>query len=235
MPPDPGSPSLSLSYRQGVIVAWNPATAENQVQVGGPGGPIFENLPVLNTSEALLLTPGAKVGLILIGGAMMAVLGRLAIPGTADAASALLALQTFRAFDTDNGSTASNNVYVDLDSPAEVGPLVVANVGPSGRARVTISSQMQSTPAGGPGAKMAMSFAVTGATNRAASDETALVFFMSITNSSDPIDSSNQIIKASYTHLLEGLNPGEHTFTCKYSGNGSTANFTDREIIVEPL
>ena len=66
-------PATGAGYRQGVVLAWDPTTAANTIDVGGA---LINNVPVLNTSESLLLQPGDVVGL-LTAGASWCVLGRL--------------------------------------------------------------------------------------------------------------------------------------------------------------
>lgn len=233
----PVGPSQELRYRQGVVLTWNTQTAANTVLVGGQ---IMTDLPVLNTTEALLLSPGAVVAIMIIGSEdgsrTMAILGRLTIPGTPQAASTLQALTIGASFDTTNGVTSTNG-YVDLDAPGTVGPSVTVTVGVAGRVRVTLSAQMQATPTGNVGAKCAMSFEASGANAIAASNASALVFYQQISNVSDPIDFNNYICRASYVHFLSGLAPGVTEFVAKYSSGSSAtaANFADRLLIVEPL
>lgn len=145
-------------------------------------------------------------------------------------------------FNTHTGTTSSPNSYTDLDNvtgPGDdnYGPEVTVNIGNAGRAVVMIAAQMQSTPTGNTGAKCAMSFAVSGATTSAPTDERGLIFYQQISNVSDPIDFNNYIDRASYAHVMTGLNAGLNTFTAKYSsgGSGTQASFQDRTIIVMPF
>ncbi|PZG14415.1 hypothetical protein C1I95_21725 [Micromonospora craterilacus] len=135
LPPDPES---GLGLRQGVVVEWNPATAENKVLVGGT---IAENLPILNTNEAIQLTPGAVVAVI-TNGSTWFVLGRITIPGTPEAASVLSMITTGVAFEGSSALLASTYPSY-VEAPDGRGPHVTVRIGPSRRALVIVSSMIQ--------------------------------------------------------------------------------------------
>lgn len=82
--PDPGS---GVGFRQGVIASWNPATGENTVQVGGA---ILENVPILNTGEAIALKPGHVVGMLTTRSSWF-IIGRITPAGDPNFAAASVA------------------------------------------------------------------------------------------------------------------------------------------------
>lgn len=79
---DPGSPPLK--FRQGQIVAWNPDTGQNTIDVQGV---LLPDVPVMNTGEAIALKAGHVVGLVLWGHTWF-IIGRITVPGDPDFASA---------------------------------------------------------------------------------------------------------------------------------------------------
>jgi len=207
-----------MQYRQGTITEWDPGTAANKVLVGGTE---LANVPILNTSEALLLRPGSVVGLVVVGGTW-AILGRLTIPGTADAASALSAIRTAVAEVADTEDTTS----ASFGNLGTVGPTVEVTVGPSGRLLVTVGAQLSS--AGALFSGCLMGFALTGANTVAAAVEDSLWFACS----SESFDMS-----ASRAILLTGLNAGVTTVQAKYrsAAGGETASFGNRSLFVQVL
>jgi hypothetical protein len=144
------------------------------------------------------------------------------------------------AFNTNNGTLIGpSSTYRDLGPVGDInyGPEVTGVlIGDSGRCKVTVSAQMQSTFVAQDGCKCAMSFAVSGATTQAAANDRALVIHNSLTPSTATIF---WIVRASYVHYIDNLNPGLHTFTAKYVGGDidgiSVAEFSDRLILVEPF
>lgn len=235
--PEPPGAAQSMRFRQGVVQSWDPVTANNTVLVGNT---VMTDLPVLNTSEALLLAAGDAVSLVVVGdeagGARSyGIWGRMTIPGTSQAASALRALQVYAKFDTNNGTT-TNNGYTDLTG-AVVGPAVTAPIGATGRVKVTISAHLESSFDPSLGSLCAMSFEVSGANTEIPDNIGGLSFFNSLTGAAYPGTTQHYIMRASYTHYFEGFTPGLTTFTAKYrsGSSGTTAQFADRTIIVEPL
>lgn len=80
-------PGPGLRFRQGEVVTWNSNTGENVIQVGGA---FFENVPILNTGEAIALKAGHIVGLLAFQSSYW-ILGRITVPGQSDFASASVA------------------------------------------------------------------------------------------------------------------------------------------------
>lgn len=115
-------------------------------------------------------------------------------------------------------STASLT-YVDL---ATVGPAITVTTGTS--ALVITSSAIGNGTAGGGGL---MSFAVSGASTIAASDDRALRSLSSTASATDTL---------SKVHMQIGLTAGSNTFTAKYAACiGGTATFQFRELCVIPF
>jgi hypothetical protein len=115
--------------------------------------------------------------------------------------------------------TTTSNTYADL---ATVGPQVTVATG--SRALVLFSSSIDNTVTNG-AAKV--SVAVSGATTIAANDQWCIA--------RDGANSGN-IWRVGITHMFNTLTPGTNTFTMKYLvGNGGTATFINRELIVIPF
>jgi hypothetical protein len=114
----------------------------------------------------------------------------------------------------------NGSAYVDC---ATVGPAVTVTIGPSGRAKVTISAN-QSESDSNDGGRMGV--AVSGANTIAADDSKSLAFFPKVTGA-----------YSCYSRVLfyTGLNPGSTTFTAKYKDSGGDNTWSQREILVEPM
>jgi|SRR5215510_518626 len=218
----PAGGSQDMRYRSGRIVSWNRLTAQNVVTVGGVN---LVDLPILNTSEALLIQPGDTVGIAVIstenGGRTMAILGRLTIPNTPGAASALSAVGIYSG---EVGTTETTNsvAYVDLATP---GPIVEhVPIGPSGRCLAFFSAVINPTANDG----VAMSCDVAGATTVAAPAGAPL--------QRSQADASQLSLIVTRVSVISGLNLGEHTFTAKYrSIFGGLASIGQRVLIIIPF
>jgi len=108
--------------------------------------------------------------------------------------------------------------YTDLSTP---GPSVTVNI-TSGKALVTLTTRIANGSLG----FAYMSFAVSGASTVAASDNTSIMLY-------DP--AGHFEIRASATYVVTGLTNGSNTFTAKYRESGGASTFADRSIIVIPL
>jgi hypothetical protein len=86
-----------VRFRQGTVVEWNTATGANKIRFMGA---TVENMPMLNSGEAIALKAGHNVGILTTGKAAF-ILGRITLPGSADFASASVAFGSA-------GFTASN-------------------------------------------------------------------------------------------------------------------------------
>ncbi len=85
-------PPASVGYKQGLVLAWDPLTAQNTIMVDG--GIEFTDLAILNTAEASILQPGDVVGILTTGRSARSwmILGRVTVPGTPAATSAYSAM-----------------------------------------------------------------------------------------------------------------------------------------------
>jgi hypothetical protein len=115
---------------------------------------------------------------------------------------------------TSQTSTATS--YSDL---ATAGPAVTVTTGT--KALVIVTALISDNTSG---RQTFVDFAVSGATTRAATDNTALLF-------EQTGGSNNQELRAS-TSTIVTLTAGSNTFTAKYKTSGSTSTFANREIIV---
>jgi hypothetical protein len=111
--------------------------------------------------------------------------------------------------------------YVDLPG----GPAVSATVPASGQVLVSLSASLFVSSDHG----ALMSFASTGGSQNVGAEDSRSLFLLS--------QSSAVSTQMGATYLVQGLSPGNHTFTAKYrtTGPGETASFTRRSIIVIPL
>jgi hypothetical protein len=230
-PPARGS---GVTFRQGVIVSWNQATAENTVLVGDT---LLANLTVLNTSEAAILAPGDVVG-ILVSGSTWGILGRFTLPGTPEAVSALSSLRTASA-SVAATETTSSAPFVDL---ATYGPEVQIVVGATGRVLVTLSATMQYEAVRGSGLNSAgamMSFQMSGANTLAPFSSRSVRGQIQYRSAQVPTFDTDLAgtLDASKVLLLQGLNPGATTFTAKYAifGAGAPVSFAQRIIAVQAI
>lgn len=118
--------------------------------------------------------------------------------------------------------TTTTTTYTDLTTS---GPAVTVTTGTT--ALVSVSAQM-ATGTAGDGA--AMSFAVSGATVVAASDNFGAVISGSGSVANLTVQCSNGM------YYITGLTAGSNTFTAKYRAvTGGTATFLRRNIAVIPL
>ncbi|MCW6008509.1 hypothetical protein K1W54_28790 [Micromonospora sp. CPCC 205371] len=235
--------AANVGFRQGVVLAWNQQTGENQILVGGSP---LTNLPMLNISDALLLAPGDVVSILTFGhGAKsMAVLGRFAVPGTPQALSALSALATVSAT-VAVGEVTSSQTFTDL---ATVGPRASITVRPSGRVMLIMSSRIGWPSANNGGGTMAgrVSGANTaggaptpaeppGATPAAPGSAGGQPLLSGTLNLAGVNQTGGW--RSSIVHVYQGLNPGLTTWTAKYRSLvvGNTADFDDRTIVLFPL
>lgn len=227
-----------VGFRQGSVVSWNQETAENVILIGDG---LFTNLPCLNTSEASLLNPGDVVG-VLTSGSSWAILGRLIIPGSPEAASSIKAItnRIVAAADASDGYRTSNT-WGDLTGTG-VGPSVTVRVGASGRALCLWSCELGQTVSGGflqyqKRNTPHVGVQVSGASTVAPSDFNALNYQIEHPAAGSAGDATTQSwIQAAMMHLFTGLNPGDTTFTLKYRNDtispAGESHFNAREIAV---
>lgn len=222
-----------MGARKGVVVSWDQETAENTVLVGGT---LLTNLPILNTSEAAILAEGDIVTCITLD-TSWAILGRLTIPATPEAVSALSSLRTESA--TVSGvDTISSTSYID--APTNPGPEVSITVGPSGRLLVFLGAHILSqgpvTAAGNSQTVQGgMGFRLSGANTSAVVAGRVITLEAGLL-----VNSGTSQIRiegdAGRAILVAGLNPGLTAITGQYrSTSGVTTQFSDRNITVMAL
>lgn len=218
-----------MSYRQGVIRHFDAATLSNVVEVGGA---TLTDLPLLGLAEAVTLKPGDTVALMSIssgGGSTLGILGQYVTPGSPEAAAAISvpSINT-RSETVDTQEGRSDPLWGDL---ATVGPIVPdVRIGPSGRCLVFITASIYLSGGGGVGGGE-MAYAISGATTVTPGDEPPALRLYG---------ADGDTITATRLVLQEGLNPGLHTFTAKYSGvgfvtPGDSAEFAHRNLTVMAL
>lgn len=210
--------SQQVGYRQGIVLSWDPETAENTIIVGGT---TLVDIPILNTSEALLLTPGSVVGLLTVGPSWV-ILGRLTIPGTPDAASALgIITDRLVSVDVTASEVTTSTLFHNL---ATVGPQATGvTVGQSGKALVIVSASLavSATRIGDMGVD------VSGPTNVSPSVGKALTLSAGATDA--------EAISASRVLLFTSLIPGSYEFTAKYRHTTAAVTFSERNLTVMPF
>ena len=106
---------------------------------------------------------------------------------------------------------------------ATPGPSVTVEVPASGDVLISVTAAMIGNAAS---TSCEMSFTVSGASTRPASDATVVVL------------AAQTLQRASATSLLTGLTPGTTTFTAVYRAEGQGSldcTFSDRTIVVLPL
>jgi hypothetical protein len=113
----------------------------------------------------------------------------------------------------------ASTTYTDLISTP--GPSVPVTIGEAGRCIVLVGCQI--VPNATHGGSMA--FAISGATSRAADIAQAYIVDMPAATG----------LAGSRAVVVEGLNPGAHTFTAKYASGGGTVLFRDRSLTVIPF
>jgi len=235
--PAPAAPSLPVAYRQGTVLTFDPATLSNTVEVGGT---VLTDLPLLGVGEASLLTAGSVVGILVIGGTgakNMVIIGRLVLPGTADAEEAIGLLNSLvfaATVVTQEGR--SSTTFGDL---ATVGPEVTVAVRPSGRLLVVCTCQIQwvesvASPQRGGWATVEMSGANT-VTTTTARDVVLPTANLGLTSPG----TTAMAFQGSYCSagVFDGLDTGSTTVTMKYASqySGETVDFGRRNLVVMTL
>lgn len=225
--PAPRGAAQPMAYRQGIVIEFDPITLENVIRVDEVD---LSNLPLLGIAEAVTLTPGDVVGLMVVssprGASTLGIMGQFVSPGSPEAATAISvpSINTY-SVTTAAFETTSSAIWGDL---ATVGP-VVSNVriGPSGRCLVFITSTIVQLVTAGHGA---MAYAISGATTVPTGDTPPEL------SCDGPVGHGQT---ATRLVLQEGLNAGLHTFTAKYSasdfGGGGSARFGGRNLTVMAL
>jgi len=247
------SPGEDIRLVQGVIKSWDPDTFENEVDVDGV---IRRNLRVGSGIEALTYQPGDVVlvqqwfpggrkGELGVGTSW--IVGRILTPGTDAAEKAVAFMRTTLATSlsaqifADRIHTAivagtgnrDSETFGDLDDQS--GPTVSNVEVVSGKAIVLVSARIQAThfmsSATNDGGYVSVE--VSGATSlspRAFGDLRLSVH--------DLTSDGGVWVRATGSRVVEGLNPGLHTFTLKYAkllSSSRSLGVSERELIVIAL
>lgn len=114
--------------------------------------------------------------------------------------------------------TTTSTSFTDLTTS---GPAVSVTTGTA--AIVTVSANLDNTLGT---AYSVMSFAVSGATTTAASDNRGVTFIPGTNGYGS---------RSSFTYYVTGLTAGTNTFTAKYRATAGTAGFGDRTIVVQAV
>ncbi|MFC8423928.1 hypothetical protein ACFUN7_24135 [Streptomyces sp. NPDC057236] len=116
------------------------------------------------------------------------------------------------------GETTSTT-YTDLNAPANVGPTVTLETGPT--ALVIVRCSLENSGTG----SARMAYEVSGATSLAPADNRGVGFFGAAGGNFNGSDAS----------LWTSLTPGVNTFTARYRVSSGTGEFASRRIIVMPF
>lgn len=117
-----------VGFRQGRVVAWNPNTGANTIEVAGG---MLTDVSVLNSGEAIALKAGHIVGLLTYGGAWF-ILGRITSPGDPNFAGASVAFAS--------ASAAADGFALSIGGPATVATAVIPVPTWADEALVTVSA-----------------------------------------------------------------------------------------------
>jgi hypothetical protein len=215
-------PNSELGFAQGTVVAWNAITGTNQISMRGA---LLDNLPSLIGSEVGLIRPGDVVALIRFQTTFF-VLGRIEV---ADAAQRAFGVASQRVTGPGSAVSTASTSFVALSG----GPSVTLRIGSTRRCRVELSSYMN-----GHDAIAYAGFRVTGASTIAPINRWSVAVGAASSGGivPDVWANSTRVINLS---AADGLNEGDNTFTMEYQcvGNpvGGLAQFSDREIAVQPF
>lgn len=231
--PHPGA--HVVAYRQGVIQEWDPVTLANTVAIGGTGGSVMTDLPVLGVAEAATLHRGAVVGIIIVmdpnkGSATYAILGRLVIPNTPEATEALSHLSGITATGAVlTQESRSSTSYGDLTT---FGPSVTVTVRGTGRLLVCMGCWVQWPSGTNDGGDMALNMSGANDLSPTPGDDSVRDW---ISVAGTGVTQTRQAAPFGM-RVYEGLNAGETTLWCTYkSVTGSTVDFSRRILVVIAL
>lgn len=224
-----------VSFRKGVILAYDQVTGENLVDVGGAQ---IQDIPVLGVAEAATYVPGASVGIQIVdtgGSQSWFMIGRIVRPNTQAYTDAVnrLSDSIFSASINGTGFLATDDPVGWYDCNDAIGPqLIDVPVRSSGRLLIMLSAQMFAESSSNlPGA--AMSFAMSGANTLAASNTRRLLLY-------GGVGAPNEVgLGSTWIYLAEGLTPGLVKIVAKYQQNTGASSggsqFQSRNLTVFSL
>lgn len=222
------APGAQMRYAAGTIVAWNPATFENIVDLRGV--PLV-NVPVLSGPAGLTYREGDVVALMgsdpagRRGVASYAVIGRLVVPGPGVAAEAIaymttelgeaLAASIFSDRITNDRVTGTlffddsvpNTDWIDGSSQGSEGPVVSSRITSTGRALAIVSASIRVKDTGN--VQMSLEVESQGNVTHEPSDIRANAAMW--TNTEDSIQANITGVS-----VIEDLAEGVNTFTAMY-------------------
>ena len=117
--------------------------------------------------------------------------------------------------------TSQTTGSTSFGSLATAGPAVTVTCG--AQALVLLSGTLANNTSG---QNSYMSYAVSGATTVAATDDRSIIL-------QEP--TANQVMRFSLAYFESGLTPGSNTFTAQYRVSGGTGSFSSRILTVVPL
>jgi len=129
-----------------------------------------------------------------------------------------IAQRTSATANINTGESTSSSAYTALATP---GPVVTVTTGVM--ALVGVSSTLSNNTVG---QNTYMSYAVSGATTIAATDDRAQLMTAA---------AINQAFRASHWYLETGLTAGSNTFTAQYRVTANTGSWSNRRMIVVPF
>lgn len=211
--PPPARAAQNVQYRQGIVMAYDQSTGANTVNVGGTD---LVDLPILNTSEALLLSPGDVVAVLVVGNggaSTCAILGRLTLPNTPAALTALKVLgHVPLVHQSVLGDVSTTSTSLTTLSG---GPAVTATVTTTGRLWVMFGAEMfwtDATPSPADGGGITVS--LSGANTVAASTDITVAGYLQPVGTG--VSGDGAILPLCRSHLFTGLNAGATTITAQY-------------------
>lgn len=212
-------PAESSNFAQAEVIAWDAIAGTNIIRLRGVD---LVNLQSLMGSEVSLIRAGDRIVLMRYLNSW-AVLGRIEVPGSEQRAFGVASQRVSAAV-----STASTS-FVALSG----GPAVTVYIGSSRRAKVELSSYMN-----GHDAIAYAGFRVTGASTIAPINRWSVAIGAASTGGVVPDVWANATRTVNLS-ADDGLNEGLNTFTMEYQcvGNpsGGLAQFSDREISIQPF
>lgn len=218
----PRDPHGEFAFYQGTVVAWNAIAGTNTIRVRGQE---LTNLMSLVGSETGLIRPGDAVCVIRLQNSY-AVLGRFEPPGIEQRA---FGVESQRITGPGSAVSTASTTFVALSG----GPSVAVYIGSSRRCKVELSSYMN-----GHDAIAYAGFQVSGASSIAPINRWSVAVGAASSGGivPDVWANSTRTINLSAS---DGLNEGLNVFTMMYQcvGNpvGGLAQFSDREISVQPF
>lgn len=215
-------PQAPLGFHQGTVVSWDALAGTNTIRVLGEN---MNDLPSLIGSEVGLIRKDDVVGVLRFQNTYF-VLGRIEGAGAAQRA---FGVASQRVTGPGSAVSTSSTSFVALTG----GPSVKVYIGSSRRCRVDVSSYVN-----GHDAIAYAGFEVSGASTITPTNRWSVAGGIYVPGVSNP-DVWVNATRSINLSAADGLNEGENTFTMKYQCVGApgtgVAQFSDREISVQPF